>query len=721
VLDAELKRRIQGLCPEVDRDLIDDFFARMDEDYFTTFSPEEIASHICMSTGLDSKHRVQVRVTRSSSTAEFEIVIVGFDYLSEFSIFCGLLSAFGLDIQAGHIYSFARSTTSRSPRKIVDVFNVTVKPGEVFDATKQREFEQELQRLAHLLATGSIDEARERLNRFLTERIETMNEPLSGLGYPIEIRFDNDVSPDWTLMEARSEDAFALLYGISNALAMQGIYIHNVEIRRVGHEATDHFFIADASGRKIQGGTQQERLRTAVAMIKQFTRFLPEAPDPAKAMRHFDQFLDKMAEEQFPDRIMTFLARSEGMNLLAHLLGSSDYLWDDFLGIHFRNLVPFLERLAEQTGLPLASSREALRRDLRNRLRAAATFDDKKIALNRFKDDQLFLIDAQHLLDPRATVINFSQALTDLAEVVIDEAVNMCSEHIDRPTRGAFTVCGLGKFGGREMGYASDLELLFIHEDVGTGSGSIFESLARRVVECIQARDKGVFQVDLRLRPYGDAGSWSVSFDEFKRYYSLGGQALPFERQALIKLRWVAGNEDLGHRVEARRDTFTYSRAPWDRENALHLRRRQMRELVKAGEINVKYSAGGIIDIEYAVQYLQLLHGKDHPELRLPNTLQALDELYRLQIIQAAEYEVLRPAYLFLRNLIDALRIVRGDASDLLLPGETSEESKALARRLGYRETDRTRAALQLSAYIRQQMKNVHAIFLTRAVPEQKT
>jgi glutamate-ammonia-ligase adenylyltransferase len=717
VLDAELKRRIQGLCPEVDRELIDDFFARMDEDYFTTFSPEEIASHIRMSTGLDSKHRVQVRVTGSSSTAEFEIVIVGFDYLSEFSIFCGLLSAFGLDIQAGHIYSFARSTTSRSPRKIVDVFNVAVKPGEVFDATKQREFEQELQRLAHLLATGSIDEARERLNRFLTERIETMNEPLSGLGHPIEIRFDNDVSPDWTLMEARSQDAFALLYGISNALAMQGIYIHKVEIRGVGHEATDHFFIADASGRKIQGGTQQERLRTAVAMIKQFTRFLPEAPDPAKAMRHFDQFLDKMAEEQFPDRIMTFLARSEGMNLLAHLLGSSDYLWDDFLGIHFRNLVPFLERLAEHTGLPLASSREALRRDLRNRLRAAATFDDKKIALNRFKDDQLFLIDAQHLLDPRATVINFSQALTDLAEVVIDEAVNMCSEHIDRPPRGAFTVCGLGKFGGREMGYASDLELLFIHEDVGTGSGSIFESLARRVVECIQARDKGVFQIDLRLRPYGDAGSWSVSFDEFKRYYSSGGQALPFERQALIKLRWVAGNEDLGRRAEAHRDTFTYSGAPWVRENALHLRRRQMRELVKAGEINVKYSAGGIIDIEYAVQYLQLLHGKDHPELRLPNTLQALDELYRLQIIQASEYEVLRPAYLFLRNLIDALRIVRGDASDLLLPGETSEEFKALARRLGFREKDRTRAALQLSAYIRQQMKSVHAVFLALAVP----
>src|SRR5262245_21556204 len=690
----------------------------MDEDYFTTFSPEEIASHIRMSTGLDSKHRVQVRVTaRRSSTAEFEIVIVGFDYLSEFSIFCGLLSSFGLDIEAGHIYSFSRSITSRYPRKIVDVFNVAVKPGEVFDAAKQREFEQELQRLAHLLATGSIDEARERLNRFLTERIETMNEPLRGLGYPIEIRFDNDISPDWTLMEARSQDAFALLYGISNALAMQGIYIHKVEIRKVGDEATDSFFIADASGRKIQSGTQQERLRTAVAMIKQFTRFLPEAPDPAKAMRHFDQFLDKMAEEQFPDRIMTFLARTEGMNLLAHLLGSSDYLWDDFLGIHFRNLVPFLERLAGQTGLPLASGREALRRDLRDHLRAAPTFDDKKIALNRFKDDQLFLIDAQHLLDPRATLINFSQALTDLAEVVIDEAVNTCSEHMDRPTRGAFTICGLGKFGGREMGYASDLELLFIHEDVGTGSGSIFESLAWRVVECIEARDKGVFQIDLRLRPYGDAGSWSVAFDEFKRYYSSSGQALPFERQALVKLRWVAGIEWLGRRVEAHRDKFTYSDAPWDRENALHLRRRQMRELVKPGEINVKYGAGGIIDIEYAIQYLQLLHGKHYPELRSPNTLHALDVMHRLEIIQTKEYEVLHPAYLFLRNLIDALRIVRGDASDLLLPEETSEEFKALARRLGYREKDRTQAALKLAADIRQRMKNVHALFLAHTNP----
>ena len=136
-----------------------------------------------------------------------------------------------------------------------------------------------------------------------------------------------------------------------------------------------------------------------------------------------------------------------------------------------------------------------------------------------------------------------------------------------------------------------------------------------------------------------------------------------------------------------------------------------MRELVKPGQVNVKYSAGGIIDIEYAVQYLQLLYGKDHPVLRLPNTLEALDQLRRLEIAREAEYNVWRAAYLFLRNIIDALRIVRGDASDLVLPEETSEEFKSLARRLGYREQDRSRSAALLAADIREWMQKVHALF----------
>lgn len=263
------------------------------------------------------------------------------------------------------------------------------------------------------------------------------------------------------------------------------------------------------------------------------------------------------------------------------------------------------------------------------------------------------------------------------------------------------------------MGYASDLELIFVHQQQENANNSFFESLARHVIETIEGNER-VFQVDLRLRPYGDAGAWSIPFDEFKRYYSSIGSAAPFERQALIKLRWVAGDEPLGKAAEVHRDSFTYSDVVWNWENALHLRQRQIRELVKPGETNVKYGAGGLIDVEYAVQYLQLIYGKDHPELRVPNTLQALKQLRHLEIVSEPEYQVLEPGYVFLRHLIDALRIVRGDPSDLLLPAESSEEFKSLARRLGYREQDRTTAARGLWNEIHEWMKKVHGVFAAR-------
>jgi glutamate-ammonia-ligase adenylyltransferase len=742
---AELKNTIEALCAEAGKEVIDDFFARMDEDYFATFSPEEISTHIGMSCALDPAHPVRCRIT-PRRPSEFDIIIVGFDYLAEFSIFCGLLSAFGLDIRAGSIYSFAkqssgqekpqlrsmrRSLKSKSsrplPRKIVDVFNVRLRPGETFDEAKQREFEQELQTLVRLLAAGSSDQARERLNRFLTERIEKMNEQLSGLLSPVEVRFDNQLSSDWTVMDVHSEDAFAFLYAFSNALSLRGIYIHKVRIRSIGSEARDQFFIADSWGRKIEDEAEQERLRTAVVLIKQFTRFLPEAPDPAKAMRHFDQFLDKIAEEHVPDRVVSFFAGREGMNLLAHLLGSSDFLWDDFLGIHFKDLLPILEDFSR---MELRPGKHALRQHLDALLSQARTFEEKKRALNWFKDSQVFLIDVKHLLDPQVTLIDFSHALTDLAEVVLDEAAKICYDRLveqhGEPMQAdgkpsPFTICGLGKFGGREMGYASDLEVLFVHDGGGrtqgdkpVDNGLFFELLAQQIVEFIEAREKGIFHIDLRLRPYGKAGALATPFEQLVNYYSVNGEAAPFERQALIKLRWVAGDETLGRHVEAHRDSFTYSGAPWDWENALHLRRRQMRELVKPGQINVKYSAGGIIDIEYAAQYLQLLHGKDHPELRVTGTLEALDQLRRLRIVSEAEHDMLHAAYLFLRHLIDALRIVRGDASDLLLPEENSEEFKSLARRLGYRERDWKRGAERLVTDIRLWMKKVNSYYVAR-------
>jgi glutamate-ammonia-ligase adenylyltransferase len=211
------------------------------------------------------------------------------------------------------------------------------------------------------------------------------------------------------------------------------------------------------------------------------------------------------------------------------------------------------------------------------------------------------------------------------------------------------------------------------------------------------------------------------TIERLKAYYSPEGEAAPFERQALIKLRWVAGDESLGRKMEAHRDRYVYSGEPWNFEEALHLRDRQMRELVKPGEVNVKYSAGGIIDVEYAVQYLQIVHGKDRAGLRVPSTLEALDRLKRFRIIAKADYEPLRDGYIFLRALIDGMRIVRGNARDLVLPDTSSEEFKFLARRMGYREADWKKNAEKLAADISRHMIGIHHFFSDRFNPRGRT
>lgn len=591
------------------------------------------------------------------------------------------------------------------------------------------EFKKELDALIRLLGKGLFQEARERLNLRLMKQIEKVRGEFCGILYPIDVRFDNMASREWTLMDIHSKDTPAFLYSISNALSMRDIYIHKVRIESVGTEAYDRFYISDREGKKIRGEKKQKTLKMAVALIKQFTHFLPMVPDPPKAMQHFDQMLDKLMEEKRPRNILSFFSKKEGLGLLAHLLGTSDFLWEDFLRMQFENLMPILGDLNERK----LRGYEEIRQELAILLAQVSIYEESKKVLNEFKDREIFFIDMKHLIEPGITLIDFSHALTDLAEAVLDQAYKICRHELTRRygrpiqkdgTESPFSICGLGKFGGREIGYASDIELLFVHGGEGHTDGkdpisnsACFERLARELIGFIEARQEGIFHIDLRLRPYGKAGSLAHSIEQLIAYYSPDGEAAPFERQALTKLRWVAGEESLGRMMEAHRDRFVYSGQPWDLEAALHLRQRQIQELLEPGKVNVKYSPGGIIDIEYAAQYLQVIHGKEYPELRTPTTLEALDRLCNLKIISQKEYDNLHKAYIFLRSLIDGLRIVRGNARDLILPDEASEEFKFLARRLGYKKVGWERGARELAEEIRYHMRNVHDFFVNRFQP----
>jgi [glutamine synthetase] adenylyltransferase / [glutamine synthetase]-adenylyl-L-tyrosine phosphorylase len=153
---------------------------------------------------------------------------------------------------------------------------------------------------------------------------------------------------------------------------------------------------------------------------------------------------------------------------------------------------------------------------------------------------------------------------------------------------------------------------------------------------------------------------------------------------------------------------------PLDLDEARRLRERQMRELVKPGSVSVKHSAGGLIDIEYGVQYLQVLQGCRWPRVRTPSTLLALERLAECGLLVPDEARAVSAAYRFLRRVIDGLRMVRGNAKDLVLPAQQTDEMRFLARRLGYVGTRWDAAAERLAADIGRQMGVAHAFYQRR-------
>jgi len=705
-----------------------EFLGQLDSEYFARVFPEDAARHALLATEVSADRPARV-VVEPRAEGRYDIVVVALDYFSEFAILCGVLAGRGLDIESGHVHTgtpapappalprgVRRRPARVAARRIVDVFRVHPRR----EPPEAEALESELLELLGLVANGEAVEARERVNRRLSDSLERSSEGAAGAVSPVTITFDNEPDVAWTVMHVRGADTPGFLYAFANALAMRGVYVHSVLIESVGQEVSDRFSIARRDGRRIEDEADQETLRLAVALIKQFTHFLPWAPDPALALRGFDQFLDQLMSEG-PEAMRLF-ASPGGLRELARLLGSSAFLWEDFLRRQLDNLRPVLEDWRHR---PLRD-RDELARDLGDRLKAAASPDEKRRVLNEFKDEEMLLADMKYLLDSEVSLRRFAWALTDLADAVLEEAVALCQtrleeEHgeprLENGNRCPLAVLGLGKYGGREMGYASDLELLLVyggpgHTTVsGIESGAFYEKLAQELRDLLEARSEGIFHLDMRLRPHGKKGPLASPLSLLAEYYSPGGGAAPFERQSLLKLRPVAGDPELSRRVMAVRDAFVWSGEPWDREDALHLRERQAAELVPAGRVNAKYSRGCMVDAEYAVQYLQLLHAGEQEELRTPTTLAGLERLRDAGLVSREDAADLRASYRFWRRLADAQRMVHGAARDLLVPEPGSEEMGFLARRMGYEAPSIQEAAAALLGDIERHRERTLAIF----------
>ncbi|MCC6626882.1 MAG: glutamine synthetase adenylyltransferase, partial [Chloroflexi bacterium] len=470
-------------------------------------------------------------------------------------------------------------------------------------------------------------------------------------------------------------------------------------------EVVDTFWVTDVAGGRLAGAEPIHALRVATALIKQFTYLLPRSPDPGQALRQFNALIGQMLSRPQWTAELADLERPAVLQNLADLMGVSRFLWEDFLRMQHENLFPVL---VDVPALNAPRPPAVLRDDLAGRLAGAAP-DARVDALNAFKDREMFRIDLRHITG-RSDFAQFAEELSDLAEVTVAAGADLAlagprAAHGEplladgRPCPWA--IAGLGKFGGRELGFGSDLELVVVYGDEGITSGparlpnsEFFSRFVQTFLGMLRARQEGIFEIDLRLRPHGKAGPLASTAAGFAHYYLARGDAEQFERMALVRLRPVAGDAAIGRQMLAARDAFVYSGQPLDLANVRHLRRRQATELVPSGKVNAKYSDGGLVDVEYYVQAWQIGVGHADPAVRVTNTLSAIAHLCAGGHLRPALSEQLSAAYSFLRRLIDALRVVRGNAKDLTLPPADAREFAYLAQRLRAASAAELRAAI---------------------------
>jgi glutamate-ammonia-ligase adenylyltransferase len=709
---------LKALCAEIPEALLREHLGRLPERYFELFGGGEVCAHLHALSELSPLRPVQLLV-RPLEPEVVECTVLAFDYPGEFSLITGILSASGLNILSGDVFTYGRSSVQqRAPAgegrtrrrrrpaveplargRNIDHFTGRLPaelPLEIWDSGLR----ERLQQTVCLLEQGeerSLEAARQKVNELVAERLASGSVTPERVLYPVQIQVQRDAA-EGPRLKVISQDTPFFLYALSTALALRSVFIDYIRIRTVADRIEDEFSFLDARGRKLTDARLLDEVKLSVLLTKQFTYFLGSAPDPYTALFRFGQLVQTVLELPEQGRWLELLSNPLMLRELARLLGASDFLWEDFIRLQYESLLPMLEPHLQ--GRSFASPPEGLREGLQRAIQAASTPAGKRQALNEFKDREIFLLELDHIVGPQGDFHSLSRGLTRLAEAVVGAAVQLAAEELaaryglPKTVAGLETplaVFGLGTLGGGDLGYASDIELLFVYADQGSTSGGeqisnaeFFELVVREAVGGIEAKKEGIFQVDLRLRPHGASGPVACSLDAFCRYYGAEGEAHPLERLAQVRLRAIAGDPGLGGQVERLRDEMLYSGRALDLESLREARRRQMDERTRRGELNAKLSPGALLDLEYTVMLLQLSSGASRPGLRTPFMREALERLRLAGILAPEEAEGLKGAYEFLRRLINGLRMLRGSARDLFLPDTGSDEYRHLARRMGY-------------------------------------
>ncbi len=323
-----------------------------------------------------------------------------------------------------------------------------------------------------------------------------------------------------------------------------------------------------------------------------------------------------------------------------------------------------------------------------------ATQGDQERQMNVLRDAhhaaifQLLIAD----LDGRFSVERLADQLSALADAVLEEVIelawqSLADKHTERPR---FGVIGYGKLGGKELGYDSDLDLVFIFDDTDPDAERVYTRLVRRMMSwlTLQTSSGKLFDVDLRLRPNGESGLIVTPFDMFCRYQDNadGTGAWFWEHQALTRARFVAGDPELGRRFEQSRiDVLLKVRDPEQTREAVIEMRRKMHEghPNRTKLFDVKHDAGGMVDVEFVVQWFVLTYAHQYRELvnNFGNIL-LLEKIGSLGLLEAELCAGAVQAYRRYRALQHEIRLNAGEGLPVRVQPELVESEAQAVRRL---------------------------------------
>jgi glutamate-ammonia-ligase adenylyltransferase len=392
---------------------------------------------------------------------------------------------------------------------------------------------------------------------------------------------------------------------------------------------------------------------------------LPSVPDVDSAVSHFERLAERAPGELWRHFVQApFL-----LHYALLIFGCSDWIAETLIA----NLDLFAVLENERSRFEQVRSHEEFAAKLRHFRQQHGSLNFATL-LARFKRREYAGILLRDLLGtlPLPSVTAEISSLSDvLIRVALQEAQLEMRQGRNGPANLPLAIVGLGKLGGNELNYSSDIDLLFLYDEGVQGSAGRenFVRLAQRVVDLLSRHtpEGPVFRVDLRLRPQGSQEELAITLPHAIRYYREVAQ--DWELQALIKARHVAGDDSLTreflHSVErqvyrpglnfAAIKTALQSREKIDRQRRAHPRRG-----ADQPGIDVKLDNGGIRDIEFLVQCLQRVYGGAEPWLRSRGTLFALQKLYDKQHLSSSDFQNLSETYIFLRHLEHRLQLQRG-------------------------------------------------------------